>query len=92
MKFDSLEYYRMHLLLNSELPHSAYTNSSHPAVGSDTDLLHIVVESAPGGRGLDAGRGAGPRYIQLLHSGGYESYGIDAMEENINLSENSTQK
>jgi SAM-dependent methyltransferase len=36
-------------------------------------------------RGLDAGCGAGARDVHLLHTRGYDAYGIDAVEENISL-------
>ena len=61
MKFDSLDFYQEHALRYSELSHefihSVYTDSSHPGVGGDMDLLDRVVELAPGRRGLNAGCG-----------------------------------
>ena len=89
MQFDSLDFYREHAhrysQLSHELTHSVYTNSSHPALKGDMDLLDRVVELAWGKRGLDAGCGAGARDVHLLHTRGYYVYGIDAVEENIRL-------
>ena len=89
MQFDSLDFYKEHAQRYSELSHeythSVYTNSSHPALNGDMDLLNRVAELATGNRGLDAGCGAGARDVYLLHTWGYDAYGIDAVEENINL-------
>ena len=89
MQFDSLDFYKEHAQRYSELSHefthSMYTGSSHSALNSDMDLLNRVVELVPGNRGLDAGCGAGARDVHLLHTWGYDVYGIDAVEENINL-------
>ena len=93
MKFDSLEFYREHAQrysqLSHEYTHSVYTGSSHPALNGDMDLLNRVAELARGKRGLDAGCGAGARDVYLLHTWGYDAYGIDAVEENINLGKES---
>ncbi len=89
MKFDSLDFYREHTRrysdLSHEFTHSVYTDSSHPGLGGDMDLLRRVVELAPGRRSLDAGCGAGARDVHLLHTWGHESWGVDAVEENIRL-------
>ena len=89
MQFDSLEFYREHAQrysqLSHEYTHSVYTDSSHSALNGDVDLLNRVVELASGKRGLDAGCGAGARDVYLLHTWGYDAYGIDAVEENISL-------
>ena len=89
MRFDSLEFYKMHAQrysqLSHEYTHSVYTDPSHPALNGDMDLLNRVAELASGKRGLDAGCGAGARDVYLLHTWGYDAYGIDAVEENINL-------
>ena len=89
MQFDSLEFYREHAQrysqLSHEYTHSVYTNSSHPAVNGDRDLLNRVAELASGKRGLDAGCGAGARDVYLLHTWGFDAYGVDAVEENISL-------
>ena len=89
MQFDSLEFYREHAQrysqLSHEYTHSVYTDSSHPALNGDMDLLNKVAELASGKRGLDAGCGAGARDVYLLHTRGYDAYGIDAVEENISL-------
>ena len=89
MQFDSLEFYREHAQrysqLSHEYTHSVYTDSSHSALNGDMDLLNRVVELASGKRGLDAGCGAGARDVYLLHTWGYDAYGIDAVEENISL-------
>ena len=89
MQFDSLDFYSEHARrysqLSHEFIHSVYTGSSHPALRGDMDLLNRVVELARGNRGLDAGCGAGARDVHLLHTRGYDVYGIDAVEENISL-------
>ncbi len=89
MQFDSLDFYKEHAQRYSELSHefthSVYTNSSHPALNGDMDLLNRVTQLVAGNRGLDAGCGAGARDVYLLHTRGYDVYGIDAVEENINL-------
>ena len=89
MQFDSLDFYREHAQrysqLSHEFTHSVYTGSSHPALKGDLDLLNRVTELAWGKRGLDAGCGAGARDVHLLHTRGYDVYGIDAVEENISL-------
>ena len=89
MWFDSLDFYKEYAQRYSELSHefthSVYTGSSHSALNGDMDLLNRVVELVSGNRGLDAGCGAGARDVYLLHTWGYDVYGIDAVEENINL-------
>jgi len=89
MTFDSLDFYKEYAQRYSQLSHkfihSVYTDCSHHALRSDLDLLNRIVELAPGIRGLDAGCGAGARDVYLLHSRGYDVYGIDAVEENLSL-------
>ncbi len=89
MQFDSLEFYRenaqRYSQLSHEYTHSVYTGSSHPSLNGDMDLLNRVAELASGRRGLDAGCGAGARDVYLLHTWGYDAYGIDAVGENIRL-------
>ena len=89
MQFDSLDFYKEHAQRYSELSHefthSVYTASSHAALNGDMDLLNRVTELVPGKRGLDAGCGAGARDVYLLHTWGYDVYGIDAVEENISV-------
>jgi len=89
MTFEQLDFYREHAKRYSELSHeftqSVYTDCSHPALRSDLDLLRRVAELAPGTRGLDAGCGAGARDVHLLHTWGFDVYGIDAVDENIRL-------
>lgn len=89
MQFDSLDFYKEHAQRYSELSHefthSVYTASSHAALNGDMDLLNRVTALVPGKRGLDAGCGAGARDVYLLHTWGYDVYGIDAVEENISV-------
>ncbi len=89
MQFDSLDFYKVHAQrysqLSHEFTHSVYTGSSHPALKGDMDLLNRVTELTWGKRGLDAGWGAGARDVHMLHTQGYDVYGIDAVEENISL-------
>ena len=87
MQFDSLDFYREHSQRYSQLSHeyihSVYHDASHPDLNGDADLLRRSAELAQGKRGLDAGCGAGARDVHLLHTWGYDAYGIDAVEENI---------
>ena len=89
MAFDTLDFYKRNAEryshLSHEFIHSVYTDPSHPDLQGDADLLDRVVELAPGKRGLDAGCGAGARDVHLLHSRGFDVFGIDAVEENISL-------
>jgi SAM-dependent methyltransferase len=89
MQFESLQFYRenaqRYSQLSHEFTHSAYKHTSHPNLNGDMDLLKRADELASGKRSLDAGCGAGARDVSLLHSWGYDAYGIDAVEENINL-------
>ena len=89
LQFDSLDFYKVHAQrysqLSHEFTHSVYTGSSHPALKGDMDLLNRVTELAWGKRGLDAGWGARARDVHMLHTQGYDVYGIDAVEENISL-------
>jgi|TARA_B100000809_G_scaffold263638_1_gene317392 SAM-dependent methyltransferase len=89
MKIDSLDFYREHTRRYSELSHefthSVYPYSSHPQLRGDMDLLHRIVSLSAGGRSLDAGCGAGARDVHLLHTWGRESFGVDAVAENISL-------
>ena len=89
MRFDSLDLYKEHARrysqLSHEFAHSVYTDSSHPSLQGDTDLLNRVIDLTPGNRGLDAGCGAGARDVYLLHTWRYDVYGVDALEENISL-------
>ncbi len=89
MQFESLEFYKEHAKrysqLSHEFTHSIYKDASHPNLTGDMDLLSRARELASDKRGLDAGCGAGARDVYLLHTWGYDAYGIDAVEENINL-------
>jgi SAM-dependent methyltransferase len=64
---------------------SVYTNSTHPAVKDDADLLERLKDLAPGKRGLDAGCGAGARDVYAFWKAGFDIRGIDVIEENINV-------
>lgn len=90
MKYQSLDFYRDNTKRYSELSHdftnSVYTECSHPGLRDDMDLLRRIAELAPGKRGLDAGCGPGARNVYLLNTWGLDVYGIDAVEENIDLS------
>ena len=89
MKSDSLDFYKeraqRYSELSHEFTHSVYTGSSRSALKGDMDLLNRVDQLVAGNRGLDAGCGAGARDVYVLHTGGYDAYGIDAVEENISL-------
>jgi SAM-dependent methyltransferase len=89
MSTHSLDFYRRHAQRYSELSHgfihSAYTECSHPALKTDMDLLNRLMELVPGGKGLDAGCGPGARDVHLLCDRGYDMYGLDAVDENIQV-------
>ena len=83
----SAEFYRHHAERYLEVAHqflqSVYIKSSHPALKGDLDLLERLKELTPGRKGLDAGCGAGARDVYDLWNSGYDIYGVDAVEENI---------
>ena len=65
---------------------SVYTNASHPGLTSDRDLMVRLKELIPrGGRGLDAGCGAGARDVFYYWRDGYDIVGVDVMEENVRV-------
>ena len=80
-------FYRKHAQRYAEVAHqflqSVYIQSSHPALRGDDDLRERLKELAPGRRGLDAGCGAGARDVHHFWQSGYDIYGVDAVEENI---------
>ena len=83
----SEEFYRLNAKRYSEVSHqllqSIYIESSHSGLKGDFDLLERLIQLAPGVCGLDAGCGAGARDVYYLWSRGYDIYGIDAVQENI---------
>ena len=85
----SEEFYRHHAHRYVEVAHqllqSVYLHSSHPALKGDLDLLERLKELTPGPRGLDAGCGAGARDVHQFWREGYDIYGIDAVEENVQM-------
>lgn len=85
----SESFYKRHAQRYAEVSHnyiqSVYTNVSHPGLTSDEDVMERMQELVPvGSRGFDAGCGAGARDVFLLWQGGYDVYGVDAVEENVN--------
>ena len=81
-------FYRSHAQRYAEVSHgfvqSVYSNFSHPGLKGDTDLMDRLQELIPAGsRGLDAGCGAGARDVFFYWQQGYDIYGIDSIEENI---------
>ncbi len=65
---------------------SVYTNASHPGLTSDLNLMVRLRELiTPGGRGLDAGCGAGARDVFYYWRAGYDIVGLDVMEENVRV-------
>ena len=84
----SESFYRRHAQRYAEVSHnfiqSVYSNVSHPALKSDTDLMDRLQEFVPAGsRGLDAGCGGGARDVFFYWQKGYDIHGVDAVEENI---------
>ena len=87
---DYLEgFYRHHSERYAEVAHqllqSVYIRSSHPTLKGDMDLLERLKELVPGRRGLDAGCGSGARDVFDFWNIGYDVYGIDSVEENIEV-------
>ena len=85
MRVESLseEFYKAHAhhyaRIAQEFIQSVYTNASHPALTSDLDLMARLKElMPPGGRGLDAGCGAGARDVVYYWRYGYNIVGLDA--------------
>ena len=81
-------FYREHAPRYAEVSHnyiqSVYIQASHPDLTGDTAVINRLRELVPAGcRGLDAGCGAGARDVFYLWQNGYDIYGVDAVEENI---------
>ena len=84
----SESFYRDHAQRYAEVSHnfiqSVYSDVSHPGLTGDLALTDRLQELIPGGgKGLDAGCGAGARDVFAYWQKGYDIYGIDAVEENI---------
>ena len=84
----SESFYRDHAQRYAEVSHnfiqSVYTETSHPGLKGDTDLMVRLQELVPAGsRGLDAGCGAGARDVYFYWQNGYDILGLDSVEENI---------
>ena len=84
----SESFYRDHAQRYAEVSHnfiqSVYTETSHPGLKGDTDLMVRLRELVPAGsRGLDAGCGAGARDVFFYWQNGYDILGVDSVEENI---------
>ena len=63
---------------------SMYVRSSHPGLRGDYDLMQRMQDLVPeGARGLDAGCGAGARDVFMYMHRGYDIYGVDVVEENV---------
>ncbi len=84
-------FYSKHARRYAEVAHdylqSIYTDSSHPKLKGDMDLLDRLKELAPGRRGLDAGCGAGARDVYQLWRDGFDVQGVDAVARNVVLAE-----
>ena len=84
----SESFYRDHAQRYAEVSHnfiqSVYTETSHPGLKGDTDLMVRLQELVPAGsRGLDAGCGAGARDVYFYWQNGYDILGLDSVEENV---------
>ena len=84
----SESFYKSHAQRYAEVSHnfiqSVYTETSHPGLKGDTDLMVRLRELVPAGsRGLDAGCGAGARDVYFYWQNGYDVYGVDSVEENV---------
>ena len=81
-------FYRRYAQRYAEVSHnfiqSTYTETTHPGLNGDQDLMERLRELVPAGsRGLDAGCGAGARDVFYYWQRGYDILGVDAVEENI---------
>ena len=81
-------FYRSHAQRYAEVSHgfvqSIYLKASHPGLKGDTDLMDWLQELFPvGSRGLDAGCGAGARDVFFYWQKGYDVYGVDSIDENV---------
>ena len=86
----SEDFYEAHAQRYAQVTHnftqSVYTSTSHPGLTSDLDLMVRLKELIPpGGRGLDAGCGAGARDVFYYWRDGYNIVGVDVREENIRV-------
>ena len=84
----SPDFYRHHARSYAEKAQSptqtALTNTSHPLLQHYSAIGERLRELAPApARGLDAGCGAGAHDVFSYWQRGYDVYGIDAVEENI---------
>ena len=80
----SLDFYRERASEYAAL-RQVFANRSHPEFREDRDLYRRLAELASPGPGLDAGCGAGALEMSYLAELGFEMYGIDAVEENIEV-------
>ena len=81
-------FYRSHAQRYAEVSHgfvqSIYIDSSHPSLKGDMGLMDRLQELFPAGaRGLDAGCGAGARDVFSYWQKGYDIYGVDSIDENV---------
>merc|ERR1711976_596854 len=84
----SASFYATHSERYAQVAHeylqSVYVMKSHPSLTGDLALQERLKELIPaGGKGLDAGCGAGARDVFKLYKEGYGMYGVDAIPENI---------
>ena len=80
----SLDFYRERASEYAAL-RQVFANRSHPQFREDRDLYLRLAELASPGPGLDAGCGAGALEMSYLAELGFDMYGIDAVEENIEV-------
>ena len=81
-------FYRSHAQRYAEVSHgfvqSTCINASHQGLKGDTGLMDRLQKLLPAGaRGLDAGCGAGARDVFLYWQKGYDIYGVDSIDENV---------
>ena len=78
------EHAQRYAVVSHNFIQSVYSDVSHPGLTGDMALVDRLQELVPkGSRGLDAGCGAGARDVFDYWQKGYDIYGIDAVEENI---------
>lgn len=78
------EHAQRYAVVSHNFIQSVYSDVSHPGLAGDMALVDRLQELVPkGSRGLDAGCGAGARDVFDYWQKGYDIYGIDAVEENI---------
>lgn len=85
----SEEWYRSHAHAYADVARdftqSVFVSHSHADLTDEYAVFDRLLELAPGNRCLDLGCGAGARDVARLHGMGYDTRGIDSIQENIDV-------